>query len=327
MTVKKLAELSGTSIGTVSKAFSGSREISEKTREKIFALAKEHGCFDKFYKDPRTRPLIALLYPEPESEYYSREIGILERALNDRGADVIISFTRFDPEQEARLFRELAYGMKVDGIILSGSGELIRNSDELPFIIISHDGKATQNADVVRIETDEGIRALVETVKKYGHRKVGYIGEKLASVKEIKFRQAMRAAGLPVYEEYIYISGERFAMAGEDGMRAFIELGNLPTVIITAYDQIAYGAMRYARACGYRIPDDISFVGMDDVSTTPYLYTPLSSVHINLEDVCSQVTELVFKRIENRHYRSRAEITVPMTVKIRESLKDIASKN
>ena len=141
MTLTKLAELSGTSIGTVSKAFSGSREISEQTRERIFAIAKEQGCFDKFYKDVRVRPMIALLFPEPESEYYGREIGMLERALNERGADMIISFTRFDPEQEARLFRELAYGMKVDGIILSGSGKSINNSDELPFIIITHTKK------------------------------------------------------------------------------------------------------------------------------------------------------------------------------------------
>ncbi len=326
MTLTRLAELSGFSIGTVSKAFSGSREISDATRERVFGLAKELGCFDKFYKDVRVRPLIGLLFPEPESEYYGREIGILERALNDRGADVIISFTRFDPEQAARMFREFAYRMKVDGIILSGSGEMIRNSDELPLIVITNAGQTAQNADAVRIDSSKGIKELIETVKKYGHSNVGFIGEKLTNVKEMKFRQAMRLVGLPVYDKYISISEERFAKAGEDGMRRLIERGAIPSVIIAAYDQIAYGAMRCAKECGYRIPDDISFVGMDDISATSYLDVPLSSIHINLEDVCSQVVDLLFKRIENRHYRSRREITVPTTVKIRESLKDITNK-
>ena len=43
MNIKKLAEITGVSAGTVSKAFSGSKEISEITREKIFAAAKENG--------------------------------------------------------------------------------------------------------------------------------------------------------------------------------------------------------------------------------------------------------------------------------------------
>ena len=326
MTLTKLAELSGTSIGTVSKAFSGSREISEQTRERIFAIAKEQGCFDKFYKDVRVRPMIALLFPEPESEYYGREIGMLERALNERGADMIISFTRFDPEQEARLFRELAYGMKVDGIILSGSGKSINNSDELPFIIITHTKKKAKNADVVRIDTDGGIKELIETVKNYGHVNVGFIGEKLTRSKEESFKNAMRSAGIPVYDKYISVSEERFAQAGEDGMKRLIDSGNVPSVIIAAYDQIAYGAMRYARSCGYSIPDDISFVGMDDISATSYLDVPLSSLHTNLEDVCSTVVDLMLKRIENRHYRSRTEMTVPTTVKVRESLMDITNK-
>ena len=326
MTLKKLAELSGTSIGTVSKAFSGSREISDATRERIFNIAKKTGCFDKFYKAPRSKPLIALLFPEPESEYYGREIGILERELNERGADIIISFTRFDEEKEARMFRELAYGMKVDGIILSGTGKLIKNSDELPLIIIAHSEQTAQNADIVRIEMGKGMSDAIKTVKEYGHRKVGFIGERFAYVKELKFREAMRAIGLPIYEKFTYISKERFAKAGEDGMKAFIAGGELPSVIITAYDQIAYGAMRYAKSVGYSIPNDISFVGMDDISSISYLDIPLSSIHINLEDVCSQVSELIFKRIENKHYRSRTEITVPTTVKIRESLKDLSKK-
>ena len=45
---KKLALLAGVSVSTVSKAFSGSHEISEETRDSIFALAKRYGCFDKY---------------------------------------------------------------------------------------------------------------------------------------------------------------------------------------------------------------------------------------------------------------------------------------
>ena len=88
MTLERIAEQAGTSISTVSKAFSGSREISEYTRERIFAIAKEMGCFEKYCKRTSARPLIALLFPEVESEYYARVIGMLEREIAARGGDV-----------------------------------------------------------------------------------------------------------------------------------------------------------------------------------------------------------------------------------------------
>ncbi len=323
MTLTKLAEIAGTSVSTISKAFSGSKEISEETRERIFKIAKELDCFDKYYKAPRSRPMIALLPPEPESEYYGREIGMLERELNARGADTLIAFTRFDCKQEARLFRELVYGMKVDGIILWSSGVQINNPDEIPLVAITSYDKVTKNADAVKIDIESGMLELVKTIKEYGHTQIGFIGESLTTSKELKFKDAMRRVGLPIHNKYISVSNNRFAKAGEYGMRELIERNAVPSVIVAAYDPIAYGAMQYAKKRGYRIPDDISFVGMDDISTTPYLGIPLSSVHINFEDVCPQIVDLIFKRIENRHYRSRTKIIVPVTVNIRKSLKHI----
>lgn len=323
MTLMKLAQLAGVSVGTVSKAFSGSHEVGNTTRERIFALAKEHGCFDKYYKNPRKRPLIALVFPEPESEFYGRMMGVLERVLYERGADTVIAFSRFDAEHEADLFREFAYGMHVDGAIVVGAGRLIRNPEHIPLITISDRKYRNTNADAVRIDYDSGIEALLQTVKEFGHTEVGFLGEQLTCGKEALFRNALRQIGLRVCDEYVYRSDKRFAEAGEDGMRALIERKKLPSVIVAAYDHIAFGAMKYAQAKGYRVPEDLSFVGMDDISATPYLGIPLSSLHVDFEQACKQIADLMFKRMEVRYYREQNQIVVPVRVIVRESLKKI----
>lgn len=326
MTLAKLAELAGVSVGSVSKAFRGSPEISQETRDRIFKLAKEQGCFDKYYKVPRHRPVIALMPPEPESEYYGNEIGVLERALFLRGADTLIAFTRFSPEKEARLFRMLAYEMKINGFILWSDGELIKNNDKIPIVALTSCNSTDNNADVIKIDTDSAISKLTETLKSFGHTKVAFIGDKYSHKKCEALRKAMRGAGIPVHSNYIIISDKRFADAGMDGMKKLASCTDIPTVIVTAYDEIAYGAMQYAEKAGYKIPDDISFVGMDDISATEYLGVPLTSMHFELDKISNLIADIIFKKIEDKHYKERTEITVPVTLKIRESLKDI-SKN
>lgn len=320
MTLERIAEEAGTSISTVSKAFSGSREISEYTKERIFSIAKEMGCFEKYYKHPAGRPLVALLFPEVESEYYARAIGMLEREITARGADTVVAFSHFDPEDTARLFSALAYRIKADGVILAGGGMLIKNPDEIPLVSYSSGIGRPMNADKVTLDMQGGILKLVDLIRDYGYRRVGFIGERLTEEKLLSLKEAMRSRGLPVYPKYIVETDARFTDAGAQGFEELVRRGELPEVIVAAYDYIAYGAMKQAKLRGYRIPNDISFVGIDDLSTADYIETPLTSLHTHLEDVAKTLVDLVFKRIENRHHRERREITIPVSIRLRSSL-------
>ena len=173
---------------------------------------------------------------------------------------------------------------------------------------------------------DSAVLNLIEKIKSYGHTSVGFIGEKLTVAKEKLLKRYMRKVGLPIHNEYMITSGERFAEAGIDGMKKLIDSGNVPSVIVTAYDEIAHGAMQYAERAGYKIPDDVSFVGMDEISTAKYLGTPLTSMHTELDAASDIIADILFKKIENKHYKEHSEITIPITLKMRESLKDISKK-
>ena len=326
MTLKELAEICKTSVGTLSKAFSGSKEISASTREKIFAAAKQYGCFEKYYKGPKDRPIIGLMLPESESEIYGREIGDLEKAINKRGGDAVVAFTRFDNDRACHLFDVLAYRLRVDGIIIMGRGANIKNPDQIPLVTYSTSPGIAKNSDVILDDMLDCLVEALKTVKEYGHKKVGFIGESLTMTKQNLFKRAMRRVGLPVREKYIVTSDERFAEAGKQGMSTMIDSGDVPTAIIAAYDYIAYGAMGYARGHGYRVPEDISFIGMDDIMLTSYLDIPLSSIRTKTEEACDRIVDLIFKRIENHNYRSREMIEISNVFNLRDSLVKVSEK-
>ena len=72
MTQKDIARQTGTSVATVSKAFSGSPEISEETRPRIFDAARQGGCSEKYYKGGYDARVVAVICPESpawKSEY------------------------------------------------------------------------------------------------------------------------------------------------------------------------------------------------------------------------------------------------------------------
>ena len=323
MTLKKIAELTKTSVATVSKAFSGNKEISKSTAERIFKVARELGCFDKYYKGARERKLIALIFPESESEYYGRQIGLLEREFDKRGADIIVALTRFESPKGARLFAELVQRFKVDGVVIKGSCAGLKNPDEIPLVVITQHKNidSTLNSDTVSVDYQSGINQAVEVIKEYGHRRVGFIGETLTEYTANLLRIALRQSGLPVQEKHFIVTDKRFFEAGYDGMKQLIAGGDLPEVIVAAYDQIALGAMKCARDNGIVVPDDISFVGIDDLPGTEYAAIPLASIHVHMEDVCSNIADIIFKRIDNRYYRQRQQILISTSFNPRESLR------
>ena len=259
--------------------------------------------------------------PEPEGEFYGREIGLIEKAFTESGADTIITFTRFDQERQEHLFRELAYGLKVDGIVLWGISKEEKNPDQIPLIVISAT-KQGGNSDTVTVDFESGINELAITLKRYGHSDVGFIGERLTTYKEVILKKAMRKEGIAVHDKYFVRSRSRFADAGVEGMKELIKRNAVPSVIVAGYDQIAYGAMQEAQANGYRIPEDISFVGMDDITSSQYGEIPLSSLCVDFESACPKIVELIYKRIENRYYRAREQINIPVKLNVRGSLLD-----
>ena len=103
MTLSKLAKLANVSVSTASKAFSGSGEVNDETREMIFAVAKKYGCFKKFYNAKYPKLVIAIIAPEFESAYYTSYLSYLQKNLQDKGCEVCFSATDFDTEKEKSL--------------------------------------------------------------------------------------------------------------------------------------------------------------------------------------------------------------------------------
>lgn len=319
MNLSTIAKLAGVSVSTVSKAFAGSAEISDQTREQIYRIARENGCFDKYIKHKYNKKVVAVICPEMLGGAYPATLATLDRMIAAQGGLMISSATNFSDARKKELFTYYSSYGKVDGIIVIGSAGGLNNSIKIPLVSLFNKGRNSK-VDTIQCDVQSAMIQAIECLKQYGHTRIGFAGEHLTMGKVDDYRTAMEEAGLYVRPNDIKVSAKRFEEAGMEIMEQWLAEKEPPTAIIAAYDNIAMGIVKSIRRKGLRVPEDFSVIGIDDIPLAAYTDTSLSSIRTFREEACQAAVDLLMKKIENQYYTSRQEIIISTELILRDSV-------
>lgn len=305
MNMQQLADVLKVSVSTVSKAFSGSHEISEGTKELIYETAKKMGCYDKYCKHTFFKRVIAVICPEFQSGYYSQHLTYLKKEIEKYNGIMLVGSYDFDGISQKELISYFTETAKVNGIIIIGSNNL-KEKYSTPIVVIGYN----ENLDSISLSMKGAIKDAIECLVINGHTDIAYIGEELTKIRFSNFAEAMQEKNLKINDCYIIKSKERFEQAGYDAMNSLLSLENPPTAVFAAYDSIAIGAMKSIYEHGLKVPDDISIIGMDDSREAAYLSVPLASITSYAEDLCEIAVDLLFERMEKGDINKIKKINV-----------------
>ena len=300
MTLKKIAEITGFSLSTVSKSFSNSEEIPEETKKLIFDTAKKLGLYDKYIKISNKKPVVAVVCPEICSEYYTNIVDKLRIALKEHDYLSTVSTTDFKLKTEQELITYYTAYAKVDGIIVvDGKTQAKRYS---PIPIIYFGGNADNPyADVIRLNRYTGYCDAVKLLKQLGHTKIGFIGDKFNVQKSELLKKILSDNGLNVYEELFITRQDRFENAGYHGVNQLINANTLPTAIFAGYDYIALGIMKRLNEKNIKVPEEISLIGNDDITFSSFYNTSLSTISYDVDSTAKLVVDILIDKIKNKY--------------------------
>ena len=135
--MKKIATQANVSLATVSKAFSGSKEISQETREKVFKVAKQLNCYDKYNQTKTLKKVIGIVCPEIISEYYTSLISNLQNKIEKRGGISIISVSDFNKEKLSEMVSYYSSDKTISGIILLELPTSFNKFADKPVVLLS----------------------------------------------------------------------------------------------------------------------------------------------------------------------------------------------
>ncbi len=342
MNYKKIATLAGVSPSTVSKALAGNAEISPELAEKIKSIAIEQGYFKE--KNSRKREYsgnrsinIAFIAPELYSAHYTEIANIIKTEVEKRGGNIAIYVSDFDDKKADDILRSLIIGGVTDGVIMYCKSPSFASPD---FPIIAVDEYREVDYDVICYGVSALIYDSVKYLKNMGHTKIGFIGDAHTKSKAKNFRLAMKALGLEL-DERAFIAAEDSAFAAKTsgaardltlkdrpykagvlGAEKIAALKDRPTAILCAYDEIAMSLIYELVRLGIKVPEDISVMGINNVSASAFAIVPLTTLQEDKEGGYRAAVDILFDKIINK---TKEVKTVSMSYKIveRDSVKKL----
>lgn len=320
--MRDLAKLANVSVSTVSKAFNESDDISSDTKKHIFEIAKQYGCYGKFYKGRYHKKIIAVICPEITSDYYSIFLNRLREYIEESNNIMLIATDDFSSTKQAELIDYFSAYLKVDGIIVFGLKNKLKKSYDTP--IVSLFGAVDRAVDSVNLDYYSAITDAINLLLDYGHKKIAFLSEALTRGKAEMFQKAMSEAGIE--DVKIIESPERFEKAGVDGVNRLLLSDDDYTAIICAYDNIAVGAIKQLKNKGYCVPEDISVVGINNVTIGKYTEASLTTIDNNPEEICLIAWDLLKKKLKNPYFKSYENIEIKSKLIVRESVKNLMDK-
>jgi DNA-binding LacI/PurR family transcriptional regulator len=309
--ISELAKLAGVSAGTVSRALAGKDLVNRQTRERIQALAREHG-FRPNQMASRLRTghtgVIGVVIPlghetrqHISDPFFMTLLGSLADELTERGYDLMLS--RVIPGDDAEWLDRIVDSGMLDGVLLIGQSDqfdtIERVAEYYRPLVVWGTRRESQRHCVVGTDSFMGGKLAARHLIRNGRKKIAFFGD----TKGIEIEQRLAGARAEIAESSSGATIEAFATrlsASEMDSQIPEDLARMdPAVdaIFAASDMIAMATLRHLHQLGRKVPEDVAVIGFDDLPLARQTVPPLTTLHQDIEGGARTMVASLLKRI------------------------------
>lgn len=308
--IAELAAIAGVSAGTVSRALANKSVVNAKTRDRIQALAREHGFRVNQMASKLRRQetgVIAVVIPlghdrrqHISDPFFMTLLGALADELTERGYDLMLS--RAIPQDDPAWLERIVSSGMIDGVLMIGQSDQFDAIEEVageyrPLVVWgSHrDGQVHCS---VGSDNRAGGQLAAEFLIGKGRSNLLFLGATIGIEIEERYRGAAAVVAdhglgdlrqLPVHLSMEEMSDELTAIlaALEQGVDG----------IIAASDTIATTAIRLLDQRGIKVPDDVAVIGFDDLPLASHTVPQLTTIRQNIAGGAAEMVERLMQRL------------------------------
>ncbi|MYA87901.1 MAG: LacI family transcriptional regulator [Boseongicola sp. SB0662_bin_57] len=293
--IRDVAEQTGLSVSTVSRALNGYSDVKLETRRKVETVAEQLGYRASFAASSlrsKQTNTVTFMVSKPWTKFvdpfFLSLLDGVELSLQAQGYALQIIMAR-EYETEFEIIRNAVERGRCDGLLFGRT----RPDDErvewlqargFPFVTVGRTNKSDHDwVDVDHYKI--GFRA-TERLIRLGHARVAHLTTPLRytySNHALRgYRDALEVHGIghdPALEIECYLSRK----TGADAVTELITRGVGPTAIFCGNDVIALSAMEAMRQFGVRPGPDMALIGCDDIPVAAHVGTGLTTFRQDLD--------------------------------------------
>ena len=291
ITIHDVARHAGVSVATVSKVINQRYGVAQATSAKVQTvidqLGYESSLVARSLRNRRTNVIGVLV---SDIEPFSAELlKGAARAIRGTGYELVVysagGAVGDHVGWEKRALTRLS-GTLIDGAVLV-TPTVLAHSFGAPVVAVDpHTGH--EDVPTVDSANAHGAQLATEHLLALGHRRIAFVGGRhdleSARLRELGYRTALTRAGLDV-DPALIRDGEYDEAPSAAAAHALLDLDDPPTAIFGASDLSAIAILAAAVSRGYRVPEDLSVIGFDNVPESALASPPLTTIHQPIQEM------------------------------------------
>ncbi|MFZ5921493.1 MAG: LacI family DNA-binding transcriptional regulator [Chloroflexota bacterium] len=331
LTLEDIARQAGVSRSTVSRVVNGQPNVSERVRNRVLDVIQSTG----FHPNAAARTLasqrswtLGLLLPHSVSffftdPYYPHLTKGIAQACNQYGYTLAL-FLVGTKEDEDKIFPRVSRKGLLDGVVVQSGhhgdqaiiGRLV--DAKMPLVVAGRPFRF-DNVSYIDIDNIQAAYSAVRHLIGLGYQRIGTISGPASSTVGIDrkegYLKALTEGGMAVDDSFV-AEGDFTEAGGYAAMQALLPAR--PDAVFAASDIMAIGAIRAVREAGLRVPEDIAFVGFDDLPLSTLSNIQLTTVRQPVVQFGSKAVEILIDLVETgidppRHVIMDTELVIRET--------------
>ena len=315
ITVRKLAKELGMAASTVHRALSGHPNVRTETRRKVFRAAQKAGYLLPKHEN---RNVVIIVPSFSFSGYLECLLPCLETEFHNRGFRI-----QLIPQQDIALLGDHMFDGILSLVWKEGLEKLLPQNFAIPMLTLNATANTLEN--IPRIKSDpHGIRLALEYLRKRGCRKIFYVST-------ITKNSLDAAERLEEFRLFCLKNGQNFESLHQESY--WPEIGDsIPLILKAKPDACFCASETYAvqlglllKAAGFRIPEDISLMGLEDKRGNASFTPPITAIRQNFEKMAEVTANAMSEMLATGTIPKNCKI--PFTLIERESVRKPARRS
>ncbi|AXI57150.1 HTH-type transcriptional regulator GntR (plasmid) [Pseudoseohaeicola sp. NH-UV-7] len=331
LTLRDVSEASGVSEMTVSRVLRNRGDVSDATRERVLAAAKQLGYVPNKIAGALASQrvnLVAVIIPSLSNMVFPEVLTGINQVLEDTPLQPVVGVTDYLPEKEEQVLYEML-SWRPSGVIIAGlehsdAARAMLENAGIPVVeIMDVDGRPVDA--MVGISHRRAGREMAQAILKAGYQHIGFMGTKMpldhrARKRFEGFTEALAKAGVEI-EDRAFYSGGSALVKGREMTQQMLERSPDLDFLYYSNDMIGAGGLLYLLEQGIDIPGQIGLAGFNGVELLQGLPRKLATMDACRLEIGRAAAKIICDAMDENRKDFETRITLTPKISYGDTLK------